>query len=72
MNIYKFDDQENIYVIDECSFLMEYIPFTNRNLFMVSGKFHIYNEINESDGRNETFSFNLIFDNKEEIINLFK
>jgi len=72
MSVYKYDEQANNYVVDEWSLMMEYITFTNRNLFMVSGKFHIFNEINESDGRNETFSFNLIFDNKEEITNLFK
>src|SRR5690606_638258 len=72
MSVYKNYEQANNYVVDDWSLLMEYITFTNRNLLMISGKFNIYNEINELDGRNETFSFNLIFDNKEEIANLFK
>ncbi|WP_418509779.1 hypothetical protein [Corallibacter sp.] len=72
MSVYKYDEKANNYVVDDWSLLMEYITFTNRDLFMISGKFHIYNEINDTDGRNETFSFNLILDNKEEITNLFK
>ena len=72
MSVYKFDVQANNYAIDDLSCLMEYITFTNRNVFMVSGKLLLYNEINENDCRNEIFSFNIILDNKEEITNLFK
>ncbi|WP_040491518.1 hypothetical protein [Xanthomarina gelatinilytica] len=72
MTIYKFDTVTNKYFEDDWSFLVEYETFTNRNIFMVTGKLTIYNKISESDGRNETFSFKLIFDNKEEINNLFK
>lgn len=72
MSVYKLNNKENNYDNDEWSCLMEYESFTNRDLFMISGKLLLYNEINNTDGRNETFSFNLILDNKEEITKLIK
>lgn len=72
LSIYKFHDTSKTYKYDDYSLITEYFPHTNRDVTMVAGKLQIYNPINETDGRNETFSFNLIFDKKEEIINLFK
>ena len=72
MSIFKLNSKTNNYEIDEWSSLMEYETFANKDLFMISGKLLLYKEINDTDGRNETFSFNLILDNKEEIIKLVK
>ncbi|MEF3077414.1 hypothetical protein [Winogradskyella poriferorum] len=70
--VYKLKKEIGKYQLDELSYLIEYSTFENRNLFLIAGKLLIYNQISESDARNEMFNFNLIFENKEEIIKLFK
>jgi hypothetical protein len=72
LSIYKYDDVIKGYRYDDYSLITEYFPHTNRDTTLIAGKLLLYNSISESDGRNETFNITLIFDKKEEIINLFK
>ncbi|WP_147678858.1 MULTISPECIES: hypothetical protein [Flavobacteriaceae] len=72
LSIYKYDNATKEYKYDDYSLISEYFPHTNRDITMIAGKLQLYNPISATDGRNETFNFNLVFDKKEEIINLFK
>lgn len=72
MSVYTFDKITKFYSYDDSSDVTEYRPFLNRDTFIVSDKLQLLKFINEDDRRNETFNINLVFDKKEEIINLFK
>ncbi|GGG52070.1 hypothetical protein [Bizionia arctica] len=70
-SIFKFNEESHTYEPDDWSYLIEFVPHSNKNIFMVAGRLRLFNEISAVDGRNETFRFNIILDNKEEIKNLF-
>jgi hypothetical protein len=70
-SIYKFDIEANKYKLDDWCHLLEYVTYTNRDVFMVAGKLSLFNNISETDGRNETYNFNIILDNMEVITNFF-
>ena len=71
MQVYKCGSNEQAFKRNEYSFLNCFETYINRGLFIIVGRFSIYNEINDNDERYGRFKFVIELEKIEKITNLF-